>query len=128
MRLPKGWRSPTFFSMNTLFMAGQESRPTGPRRVMVEIRGQEQDNGALTVTVRADCTWMDEVEQVVNGAVWGIDTACPNASQDDTATWRHPGPVYPAWRAVYRSLVWTGVLLREALLVSWRRYRGWGRG
>lgn len=99
---------------------------------MVRSSFKEQKNGALHLTVVVDCAWQDEVLQAASGATWGIDIMCPNASQHDTATFKHPGPLYPAWRAVGRAAVWVAVLLREALHTTltqgfWAAHLRWNR-
>ena len=125
---PPGWSWSTYEDC----VVHQEHPATGPRRVMVRSSFKEQKNGALHLTVVVDCAWQDEVLQAASGATWGIDIMCPNASQHDTATFKHPGPLYPAWRAVGRAAVWVAVLLREALHTTltqgfWAAHLRWNR-
>lgn len=78
-KLPDGWEWSRHFDAT----AFPTDLARGPRAVWVSVNECDENNGALTATIRIVCTWRDERHNAVAGALHGIDVFCQRASIRD---------------------------------------------
>lgn len=74
--LPIGWEWNQHFDA-TPFPTDLAS---GPRAVWVSVSEHDESNGALTATIRIECSYGKERRAVIAGALHGIDVFCQRAS------------------------------------------------